>query len=271
MFCLFCIHRSPYWSIWSNYEVVECQPRSGIATVLEYVAIIKTILAYPDPPVSSAFLDFSISLLHPTAPPSSAIRHLVNSISVTPDPHILTQRGTSSTRTFPTPATCQHPPLVSAPRANCLCLRPFPASIRPPFAALVLCPGPCWPLKVLDVVGPSVSLVSHLPPPVLFSKSWHILVFGITIFGWPLCPKVKVLGASTPCQSLARSPHPTTTWPCRCHSGYQATQISPLRPPFTSWCHPRWMSQWGIVIVSSRKHAYFGHRRGCSDHKDKCL
>ena len=36
-----CVNQSMYCEIWPNYEVVEFQPRSGIATVLESVAFIQ--------------------------------------------------------------------------------------------------------------------------------------------------------------------------------------------------------------------------------------
>ena len=38
--CVF-VNWSPDWEIWPNYEVVEFQPRSGIATVVDSVAFIK--------------------------------------------------------------------------------------------------------------------------------------------------------------------------------------------------------------------------------------
>ena len=56
---------------------MECQPRSGIATFLDSVASITTIMTLPAPPLSAAFLDSSIYILHPTAPPSASILRLI--------------------------------------------------------------------------------------------------------------------------------------------------------------------------------------------------
>ena len=79
---------------------------------------------------------------------------------MTPAHHFLSQSGTSSTFTTPTPITRQPLLLVSALRSACLCLPPCPASVIPPFTALVLRPGPCHPLGGYPVMGPSVFLVS---------------------------------------------------------------------------------------------------------------
>ena len=77
------------WAIWPNYEVIEFQPQSGIATVLDYTSSTTNIPTPPASPVSAAFLYFSIYLFHPIAPPPAAILSLITSISVTPDPHLL--------------------------------------------------------------------------------------------------------------------------------------------------------------------------------------
>ena len=77
--------------------MVEWQPQSDIVTVLDSVSSITTILAPPDPLVSAAFLDYLISLLHPTAPSSAATRRLITYIYVTPSHQILSWSGTPST------------------------------------------------------------------------------------------------------------------------------------------------------------------------------
>ena len=69
---IFYFHRSPDWEIWPNYGVVECQPRSWIATVIDSISIITTIIAPPAPTVLAAFIDSSISLLRTTTPPISS-------------------------------------------------------------------------------------------------------------------------------------------------------------------------------------------------------
>ena len=76
-------------------------------------------------------------------------------------------------------ANHQPPPLISAPRSVCLHLLPCPMSVRNPFAALSLQPGPCQPMEGLPVVSPSLSLVTPpLPTCVIFwllasSNVWY--------------------------------------------------------------------------------------------------
>ena len=77
-----------------------------------------------------------------------------------------------------TPATCQPPPLVSAPRAACLRLPPFPDSIRLPFSALGLHPGPCQTLGGSPIVRNSVSVCLRFSLPMYIPMYWHIMVFG---------------------------------------------------------------------------------------------
>ena len=96
----------------------------------------------------------------------------------TPTPHLLYRCGALSICPSPTPATCQPPPLVSAPCAAFLRLPPFPASIRPPFSALVLHPGPCRPLGGLPAVVPSVSVCLRLSLLICFPVSRNLPVFG---------------------------------------------------------------------------------------------
>ena len=169
--CVICFRWSPDWAIWPNYEVVESQSLSGISTVLDSFTSITTILAPPASPVSAGFLDCYISLLHPTAPPSSSICRYITSLSVTPTPHRLSWCVTFPTWTLPTPATCHPPTLVSAPRAACLHLPLCPAYIRPPFVALYLLPFPCWYLEGYPVVGTSVTLVSPPSPSLCDSPA----------------------------------------------------------------------------------------------------
>ena len=89
----------------------------------------QLILAPPAPPVSAAFLGHSVFLLHPNTPSSASICFHITCLSVTPAIHILSWIGTFPTGTFPTPANSHPLPLVSAPRATCLHLPPFPASV----------------------------------------------------------------------------------------------------------------------------------------------
>ena len=88
--------------------------------------------------------------------------------------------------------------LVSAPRAACMCLPPFPFCASPPFAALGLLSGPCHPLGGgFSVAGPSAylcpCLILLVDPPSP----------GIIYFWLPCRVDVRVRersqGASTPC------------------------------------------------------------------------
>ena len=88
-----------------NDEVVECQPQSGIVTVLDSVAIFTTILEPPAQPVAASFMDCLLSLLHPTALPSSVICRLITSLSVAPALQLLYRKGTLSTLNLHTPTT----------------------------------------------------------------------------------------------------------------------------------------------------------------------
>ena len=58
--------------MWTNYEVLGFQPRSGIAPFLDYVTIITTYSSPNHPTCISHFLDRFISLLPSTSPPPVA-------------------------------------------------------------------------------------------------------------------------------------------------------------------------------------------------------
>ena len=134
------------------------QTWSVITTVLDSVASITTYYSPVCPNCLSCFLDRFISLLPFTAPSSVAFLLYYIYIPVTPAPHLLSQCGTLSTCTLPTPVTLQPQMVVSTPRAACLIISPHPAS----FCPHLLAPGGA------RIAGTSISLVSlHLTPCVI--------------------------------------------------------------------------------------------------------
>ena len=159
-----CVHRYLDCAIWPNYEVAEFQPLSGIATVLNSVASDYNLLYLSLPHLSQPL--FWIILFPPSLimPPPSV------ELVVVPD-YLYTRSPT------PLPSWyvilldfdhTHHPP-ASAAHLWAACRVPASATVycvrSPPLAT---CPGPCWPLGCLYVLGPSVSLVSpHLPPCVV--------------------------------------------------------------------------------------------------------
>ena len=117
-----CVHRSPDCTVFTNYEVVKFQPRSGIATVLDSVASITTYSSPAHPTYLSRFLDSFIYLLPSTSPLSVSFFVVLplshcNTCSPTP---ILTRYVFHLDFFHP-----YHPPASAA----CLCaLRRVPAS-----------------------------------------------------------------------------------------------------------------------------------------------
>ena len=118
-----------------NHKVVVFQSRRGTALDLGSVAIVTTfILVSSRPTCFNRFSgSFYVSLLRPTVPPSVTVRRHNTSLCSTRSP-LLSRRELPSTWMSLTPATRQPPPLVSAPRAACLRLPPFPASVRLPLS-----------------------------------------------------------------------------------------------------------------------------------------
>ena len=127
---------------------------------------LKLILALTAPPVLAAFW---IVLFPSYILPTTHQYHLYSyhlSLDVTPANHLLSWCGTSTICNLLTPATRQHPQLVSTPRAACLILPPCNVSIRPPFADLGMLPVTCWPLEVRPLLVPPYPLCNRLFLPV---------------------------------------------------------------------------------------------------------
>ena len=70
-----------------------------------------------------------------------------------PTTHLLSRCKAPRTWTSPAPAAHQPLSLVPVPRAACLHILPFLCLFAPPFAALSLHPGPCWPRLLIRGVG----------------------------------------------------------------------------------------------------------------------
>ena len=88
----------------------------------------------PVPPVSTIFLDCSISLLHPTTAPSASFYCCVHIHVLQPLPTFspVAKRRPPGHCPHSPLATCQPPPIFSATHATCLRLTPFPVTVFPP-------------------------------------------------------------------------------------------------------------------------------------------
>ena len=135
----------------------------------------------PAPTDSTIFLGcyFPSSVL---TPPHQQSFIVLSIFLFSPVPHFLSRCESPPTWMLPTPATCQPPPLVSAPLSAWLRIPPFIVTVHsPPFSAIGLRPGPCRPLGGLTVKSPLVSPVSMpCPPWVLLwilasSGSWFLV------------------------------------------------------------------------------------------------
>ena len=114
---------------------------------LQSYTLSLVIKNYYSPARPTCLIRFSGSYYRPPPsyrPPISSISHRHLTLC-TPAPHLLSRSGTSSTWTFPTPATYQPPPLVSAPRATCLIMPPYPASALPPLPSSACAQTPVGP------------------------------------------------------------------------------------------------------------------------------
>ena len=125
--------------------MVVFQPWTVTPPHLGYVAIVTNLSSPSAPPDSTVFLGRSFpSFILP--PPHHQTFVVVYLFLFVPTPHLLARRKSPPTWTFPTPATRQPWPLVSAPRTACLRLPTFPVTVRPPVYAPDLRLGPCQPL-----------------------------------------------------------------------------------------------------------------------------
>ena len=132
----------------------------------------------PVPPVSTVFLNRSISLLHPTASPSVTVSCLTTSICYTPSPPPLPAQNTVNLYVVHT----RHYPASS----NWLCaLRRVPASsavsrVRssPLFPPLSWSQVPVRLWRFLPFWVTLSPLCLRLALPVFCSDSWHLLVLG---------------------------------------------------------------------------------------------
>ena len=96
-----------------------------------------------------------------------------------PAPHLLSRCEFPPTWMSPAPAARQPPPLIPVPSVVCLHLLPLLCRFVPPFSALGLYPGPCWPLGGSPDVGTSVSLCLCLILTELSYESWHRPFLGL--------------------------------------------------------------------------------------------
>ena len=195
-FC--CFHRSPDWAIWQNYEVVEFQPRSGIATILDSVTSITTNYIPARPTCLRLFMDHFIYLLPSTTPPSVAFVFVspLSWCNTHAPPHLLAwyvvHLELAHHLHSPTSATSlsspQHVPASDAMSCAHLspifCPWPVPRSLSAPVGA---------PLS-----GTCVSLVSLPLPPCMIheilssSGAWYMI-------GWKFSrAKARGPGVSTP-------------------------------------------------------------------------
>ena len=121
--------------------------------------------------------------------------------------------------------------LRPVPRATCLLPLFCPASVSPPLAALVLCPGPCRSLGGrLPLVPPSPLCPRLYPSPCeLFSlvMFWCLVVFPSG--GLFRVRREQARAPPLPDSLSPKSSPSPNKWPCRRRSGYPAT---PPHPPY---------------------------------------
>ena len=122
----------PFSEVCPNYEVVMFQPWTVTPPCLGYVAIVTYIISSHPSPSVSTFSGYLFSLLNPTAPPSASV-HRHSPLSVLhPIPNSSSGAKCRPPGCYPPPTTCQPLLIVSAPRAACLCLSPFPIIVPVP-------------------------------------------------------------------------------------------------------------------------------------------
>ena len=207
---MLCVNRSPDWAIWPNYEVMEFQPWSGIATVLDSATFIQLYYSLlpphlfqpcsgspsPPPPGPNSYCSpiFHpstplISLFAPAYPPQlarcGATIHLGGAPTCWPPPPVCASlpcwRPQGVTR-----ASLWLPSLVRLPS---LCRpRPAPRSLSdpgvlpseggslPPSASLRcphVCSPPCWSQPATQSpAGPEgFALCSSVPRPLCICLS----------------------------------------------------------------------------------------------------
>ena len=84
--CVCVCNRQAVHEVFTNHEVVVFQPQTGTAQYLGSFASYNFYSNPPAPPVLTLFLDFSISLLHPTSPPSVTVCCNITSMFCTRSP-----------------------------------------------------------------------------------------------------------------------------------------------------------------------------------------
>ena len=165
-------------------------------------------------------LSFSISLffsLHPTAAHHQQ-PFIVISLSLFALATHLSWREFTPTWTLTAPSTCQHPPLVSEPRATFLCLPLFPVTVCPPpllslsYNQVCIIPWGVFPSRVT-----MSTLFPRLAIPEFSSGSLHLLVLGLLWGGF--CAREGGQGASTHWNSLSTNLSPPATCPLQRCSG----------------------------------------------------
>ena len=179
---LMLLYWTPFHALFLNNDLVVFQPKTRTATDLGYAAIITTF--YFTFLLSYLFQHFPLDLsmfpsFIPTPPPHQSPFVVVSTLFIVPVPPLLYRCKTLSTWMSPRSATCLPLLLVTTPCAAWIPLLPFHMSIRPPFAALVMCPCPFQTLGGSPIVGPTVSLCPLLAIIVCCSDScifWSIRI-----------------------------------------------------------------------------------------------
>ena len=154
-----------------------------------------TLLNYPSRPTCfyCLSLSFFCLLLLPTDPPSIAVHHQIP-ISFAPAPHLLSRRKAPPTWTSPVPTSLCRLSIRPATRAYiCLCSCDCDP---PPFSALGLLPGLCWPLGVCLSRVPPLLCDPAFPSPS--SPPNPCIVRSLVSFRVDFCGRVRGQDASTP-------------------------------------------------------------------------
>ena len=231
----------PVFAVCLNHEVVVFQPRTGTALDVGSIDSYNFHSSPPTPPVSTVFLDLSISLLHPTTPPPVTACHLITSLCCIRSPPPLPAWNAAHLDIV----HIRHPPAsaawLCAPRfgpasaavsliySSPLCRpRPAPRSLSAPggFAH-------CGFLRL-----PSASALPSMcaaPTPGTF---WFLVSCRVAIFARGREARAPPL----PGNCSPRAPPPR----------YLAmpAPFSPPPPLLSSWPHPRWLKAVGRSAIS---------------------
>ena len=177
---------------------------------MTYISSLIVTLFYT--PFTQPFYSPVFLLLFPPLsylPPISSCSSLMP-YQFSPASNILSWCEAPPTWTSPASAACQPPPLVPAPRTECLHLLPFLCRLAPTFAVLGLKPGPSLPLRFFAHHGSLCVSVSLPRPPQVLLRILASSSFGVRV-RWIFAKSPEAKAPSLP-GSHVRWSSPRDTW-----------------------------------------------------------